>query len=587
MSNLKEKQEKQGSQQSADFFQELGQYMKPYRGRYALSVIISILSVACSISAYGFAGAVAAKLFSGASGWQSVLGLALGAVLCKLLSAVLLNASTWISHHAAYDTLQDIRTALSQKLLKLPLGYFEQHGSGRLKTMLVDHVEGMEKTLAHMLPELTADLLGPLCCIVFMFFVDWRLAAIVIVWIILGLSVTGGMMKNYEEKYSGQIAALKGMNQAIVEFVNGIEVIKNFGRADECYRKYQDSVYGHASYNVNWQKETQKYSSLGMAIAPFSLFPVLIGGLIFFRCGTLEASSLFLIVLLTFGIFVPLMSASGYFDQLAAMGTNAQQIKQVLDYPELKREDRDTPQDGSVSFRDVSFTYDGADHPALEHLSLTVPEGTMLALVGPSGSGKSTVAKLLAGFWDPQSGEICAGGHPICRYSQETLNKLIAYVDQETFLFDDTILNNIRLGCPGATDQQVMDCAAAAGCDAFIRALPQGYQTTAGAAGGRLSGGEKQRIAIARAMMKDAPILILDEATASSDPENEAAIQEALSAAASGKTLIVVAHRLATVAGAQQIAFLRDGKVEALGTHSQLLDSCEEYRRMWQLQEVR
>ena len=580
------KETKKAADKSPDFFQELGQFMKPYQGKYILSVFISILSVACSITAYGLAGAVAAKLFSGAAHWEEVLGLALGAVACKIFNALLLNVSTWISHHAAYHTLRDIRQALSEKLLKLPLGYFEQHGSGRIKTMLVDHVEGMEKTLAHMLPELTADLLGPLCCVIFMFFVDWRLALIVVVWIMLGLSVTGGMMKGYEEKYAGQIAALKSMNQSIVEFVNGIEVIKNFGRADACYQKYQDSVYGYAAYNINWQRDTQKYSSLGMAIAPFPLFPVLIFGLLFWARGSLTPAALFLMVLLTFGIFVPIMNASGYFDQLAGMGTNAKEIKDVLDYRELKRSGTAQPENGEIRFRDVTFTYDGAAQPALKNISLQIPQGSMLALVGPSGSGKSTIAKLLAGFWDPDSGEISLGNHPLGDCSQEDLNKMIAYVDQETFLFDDTIFNNIRLGCPDASDQQVMDCARSAGCDSFIRALPQGYETTAGAAGGRLSGGEKQRIAIARAMMKDAPILILDEATASADPENEAAIQEALSAATVGKTLIVVAHRLATVTQAQQIAFIKDGQIAALGTHQELLKVCEEYRRMWSLQEV-
>ena len=581
----KEKAPKPQSE-SADFFQELGCFMKPYQGKYTLSVLISILSVALGIGAYGLVGKIAALLFSPDPGLGAVAGLAAGAILCKVLSGIFLNTSTWISHKAAYHTLKDIRDALSQKLLKLPMGYFEVNGTGRLKAMLVDHVESMEKTLAHMLPELTANLLGPLCCVIFMFLVDWRLALCVILWIIAGFSVTFGMMNGYEEKYAGQIRALKGMNQAVVEFVNGIEVIKNFGRSDECYQKYQDAVYGYASYNVNWVKQTQIYTSLGMAIAPFTLFPVLIFGLLFYSQGSLTPASLFLILLLTFGIFGPLMNASSYFDQLAGMGTMAKEIKDVLTYPELKREGTETPEDGSVIFRDVTFSYGKTEKNALVNISFTVPQGTMLALTGPSGSGKSTIAKLIAGFWDAGSGEVMVGGHPISRYSQEALNSLIAYVDQETFLFDESIADNIRMGRPTATDEEVMACAKKAGCDDFIRALPQGYETTAGAAGGRLSGGEKQRIAIARAMMKDAPILILDEATASSDPENEASIQAALSAAARDKTLIVVAHRLATVVNAQQIAYVEGGRIQNIGTHDQLLEACEGYRQMWKLQEV-
>ena len=579
--------EKPQKQQSPSFFEELGCFMKPYRGKYAGSVVLSMLGVLCSIGADAFTGAVAAALFRADSGAETIFLLAAGAVGCKLLQALLLNTSTWISHTAAYGTLRDIRNAIAAKMMKLPLGYFEENGSGRLKTMLVDHIETMEKTLAHMLPEMTANLLGPALCMSWMFFIDWRLALCVLIWILLGFSVTGGMMVGYEEKFAGQIRALKSMNQAIVEYVGGIEVIKNFGRADECYRKYQDAVYGHAAYNCNWMKQTQKFSSLGMAIAPFSLFPVLIAGGIFYGNGTLDGATLVLMVLLTFDIFGPLMNAMNYFDQLAGMGVDAQEIKKVLDYPELKRGAEGPSAQSDVELRDVRFTYTGAQKPALDGVSVRIPQGSMLALVGPSGSGKSTVAKLIAGYWDAQEGTVSIGGKPVSAYSQEALNQMIAYVDQDTFLFDDTILNNIRMGNPEATDDEVMENARRAGCDAFIRALPQGYQTRAGSAGSRLSGGEKQRIAIARAMMKDAPILILDEATASSDPENEASIQNALSAAAAGKTLIVVAHRLATVTGAQQIAFIRDGKIQQIGTHEQLLWACPEYETMWKLQEAR
>lgn len=582
------KQEKKQKQPAApSFFGELGCFMKPYGGKYASSIVLSILAVGSNIAAYAFTGAVAAMLFKPSPEGSTALALAAAAALCKLLYTALLNVSTWISHKAAYGTLKDIRDAISRKLLKLPMGYFEINGSGRLKTMLADHIETMEKTLAHMLPELTANLLGPAVCMIWMFFIDWRLALCVLIWIMLGFSVTGGMMKGYEEKFAGQIQALKSMNQAVTEYVGGIEVIKNFGRADACYQKYQDAVYGHASYNVNWMKSTQKYASLGMAIAPFSLFPVLIAGLIFFGNGTLEASTLFLMVLLTLGIFGPLMNAMNYFDQLAGMGTNAKQIREVLDYPELKRGSTEKAENSSIRFESVDFSYPGADKKALDGVSLEVPQGSMLALVGPSGSGKSTIARLLAGFWDADRGTVAIGGHPISDYTQDALNAMIAYVDQETFLFDDTILNNIRLGCPQASDEAVMENARRAGCDAFIRALPQGYETTAGTAGGRLSGGEKQRIAIARAMMKDAPILILDEATASSDPENEASIQAALSAAAKDKTLIVVAHRLNTVVGANQIAYVENGQIQATGTHEELLERCPGYAKLWKLQEVR
>lgn len=575
--------------QSASFFKELGRFMKPYAGRYGLSVAISILGVTAKLASYALIGIIAGMLFSKNAVWEKIIVLAGAAVVCKLLDAVFLNVSTWISHKAAYFTLKDIRSTLTEKLMKLPMGYFEENGSGRLKTMLVDHIEGMEKTLAHMLPEMTSNLLVPLALMGGMFFIDWRLALCVFIWILIGFGVTCGMMKDYEEKYAGQIAADRTMNQAIVEYVGGIEVIKNFGRVDECYKKYEEAVYGHAAYNTNWQKETQVYTSLGMAIAPFSVFPVLIAGLIFFGNGTLEASTLFMMIILTFGIFGPLMNAMTYFDQLAQMGTNAKSIRDVLEYPELKRgnckEQCKNVKDANIEFSHVTFTYGKGSEPVLKDISLEVPAGTMLALVGPSGSGKSTIAKLLAGYWDAQDGEILIGGKNISEYSQEELNRQIAYVDQETFLFDESIMDNIRMGNPKATDEQVMEAARRGGCDGFIRALPDGYFTQAGSAGGRLSGGERQRIAIARAMMKDAPIMILDEATASSDPENEASIQKALSAAAKGKTLVVVAHRLSTIMYAEQIAFVKDGMIQNIGNHQQLLKNCPEYADMWALAE--
>ena len=566
------------------FFGELGGFMKPYGTQYGLSVAVGVAAVASGLAAYAFAGIIAGKLLSGNAEIRSLMIYAALAAVCKILNGVLINASTWISHHAAYHTLSDIRKALIEKLIRLPMGYFEENGSGRLKAMLTDHIEGMERTLAHMLPELTANLLAPAAMMIWSFFIDWRLALCILVWIIIGFSATGGMMKNYAEKYAGQIAAMKSMNQAVTEYVGGIEVIKNFGRADECYGKFKEAVYGHADYNINWQKETQIYSSLGMAVAPFSVFPVLITGVIFFNNGTLAPETLFMMILLSMGIFRPLMQAMSYFDRLAQMGTNAKEIKDILDRSELKRGDKEIS-GADIELSDVTFSYSGEKAPAADCISAKVPSGTMLALVGPSGSGKSTVAKLIAGYWDADSGKILIGGKSISEISQQSLNKNIAYVDQDTFLFDISIMENIRMGDPSASDDEVIKAAKAAGCDDFIRALPQGYMTTAGAAGGRLSGGERQRIAIARAMMKNAPIMILDEATASSDPENEASIQTALSAAARGRTLIVIAHRLSTVMNAEQIAYVKNGRIEAVETHAELLEKCPDYAKQWALSE--
>lgn len=581
---MRKENEKIQQNQSASFFKELGKFMKPYKCKYTASVIISIIGVACELAVFVFAGKLIGLIFDGKHSFKDLIPLVIAIAASKILRILLLNLSTWISHHAAYDTLHDIRSSIADKMLKLPLGYFETNGSGRLKTMLVDRIESIEVTLAHLLPEMIANLLIPISMIGMMFFIDWRLALCIFIWLFVGLLISCGMMIGYEKKYTEQIAAAKSMNQAVVEYIGGINVIKTFNQSDVSYQKYKNAVCHHAEYNVNWTKETQVFASFANSVAPYSIFPMLIMGLNFWNNDTIEASTLFFFMIVALGIYGPIIKATGFFDQVAQMGTTAKEIRKVLDYPELKRMNKASGKvDADIEFSDIEFSYEENGDKVLDGISLKVPSGTMLALVGASGSGKSTIAKLLAGYWDATSGEIRIGDNLISDYSQEELNHMIAYVDQETFLFDMNIMDNIRVGKPEASDEEVMRVAKLAGCDTFIRNLPDGYQTKAGEAGGKLSGGERQRIAIVRAMMKDAPIMILDEATASADPENETSIQNALSIASSGKTLVVVAHRLSTIVSAEQIAFIKNGKVQLTGTHDVLLRKCPEYAEMWNL----
>ena len=571
--------------EKVSFFKELGEYIKPHKVQFGISVLLSFLAVICGLASYGFIGVLCGKIFENDT-QISVLLLIIGiAALCKILNAVLLNISTGISHQAAYRTLKDIRIALSEKMMRLPLGFFERTGTGRLKTVIVDRVEEIEKTLAHFLPEMTANLCVPIGLTVWMFFIDYRLALCVLIWIIVGLSVSSGMMKDYNEKYAGQVAAGKNMNQAVVEYVGGIEVIKTFNQTQESYEKYSKAIEHHANYSVNWMKNSQIFASLSYSIAPVSIFGVLILGLVFYGNGSLDIGNLFLIMIISLGIFGPIAKASSYVDQLAQMGSIAKEIKEILDYPELKRKNQDEVLlDGyKIELNNISFSYDNADKLAIKNVSATIPEKSMFALVGASGGGKSTIAKLLAGYFDVCSGEIKIGGVKLTDFSAEQLNKIIAYVDQDTYLFEMSIMENIRIANPNASDNEVIDVCKKVGCHDFISKLPNGYETQAGAAGNRLSGGEKQRIAIARAMMKDAPIMILDEATASSDPENEGAIQEALTVSAQNKTLIVVAHKLQTIKNAEQIAFVEDGEITHSGTHENLLATCPRYKKLWNL----
>ena len=579
---------KEPKTEKTSFFKALGQYISPYRGQFALSIIVSLLAVLCGLAVYGVIGILCGKLSTGEKDLALLLPLIGMAGLCKILNAVLLNVSTCISHKAAFKTLRDIRLALSHKLMRLPLGYFEKKGSGRLKTILVDRVEEVEKTLAHFLPEMTANLCVPVGLIIWMFFIDFRLALCVLLWIIIGLAASSGMMKDYDKKFAGQIAAGKNMNQAVVEYVGGIEVIKTFNQTEASYEKYANAVKHHASYSVDWMKSTQIYSSLSYSIAPVSIFGVLIFGLIFYGNGTLEPSVLFLFMIISLGIFGPISKASSYMDQLASMGVVAGEIKDILNAPELERSEQAAPTFSSfdIMLDHITFSYEKGTKPAVKNVSATIAQNTMFALVGPSGSGKSTIAKLLAGYWDTDHWVITIGGIPIKEMSIEQLNSLIAYVDQDTYLYEMNIMENIRIACPKATDEEVIKACKKTGCHDFISKLPNGYFTQAGVAGNRLSGGEKQRIAIARAMMKDAPIMILDEATASSDPENEVAIQEALAAVSKNKTLIVVAHKLKTIMNADKIAFVENGQILCSGTHEAMLKSCMGYKKLWDISNV-
>lgn len=541
-----------------------------------------MLGVLCNMLSYAAVGNIAGRIFSGEKEFSEVAGEVVLAAVLKILYGILINISTWVSHRAAFNTLRDIRLALTDKMLKLPLGYFEENGTGRLKTTIVDRVESVEKTLAHLLPEMTANILIPLIMIVWSFIIDWRVSLCMLIWFVIGLCLSGGMMKDFEERFKSFTEAERNMNQAIVEYVGGIEVIKNFNRTASSFGKLEKAIKGHTENSLNWQKETLLYSTLTLAVTPYSVFPVLISGFIFVHGGSLEPSSLFMLILLALGIFSPVYKAMSYTDSFASMGTVAKEIREVLDSKELARGDGRISGKPDIALEKVCFSYTEDSPAVLNDVSLKIASGTMLALVGASGSGKSTIAKLIAGYWDKSSGRILIDGRDITEYSQEELNRFIAYVDQETFLYNTSIMENIRVGRPDASDEEVIEAAKAAGCDDFIRALPDGYQTQAGSAGEMLSGGERQRIAIVRAMIKNAPVMIMDEATSSSDPENEAAIQQALSVSAKGRTLIIVAHRLNTIVHADNIAVVDSGRVIAQGTHEELLEDCAEYRRMWQ-----
>ena len=555
---------------------------KPYHGKFIGSIILAVLGVACQMVPYFCVAHIVTMMLSGEQNFSRYVTAGIIA-LCGYFGKVLFSClSTTISHTATYYTLRDLRENITEKLARVPMGTILDTPSGQYKTTIVDRVEGMEPTFAHLIPEMTANVLVPIVIVVYLLILDWRMALLSLVTLVVGLAVMSAGMKNYPVKWEGAVKAGKQMADAIVEYIGGIEVVKAFSQSAGSYKKYSDSVNYNANYYVDWMRENQKTMSAYNAILPSVLICVLPCGFAFWLSGSLELSTFLSIVIFSLGLIGPIIAAFTFTDDLAVLGTNVEEISQLLNAEELNH--KETPiklEDTGISLKSVSFSYDGTTE-VLHDVNLTIHPGTMTALVGPSGSGKSTVAKLIAGCWDVTSGSITLGGHELKDIPLSEIADQISYVSQDNYLFNRSIRENIRMGRPDATDAEVEQAAKQSGCDAFIRKLDNGYDTVVGSAGSHLSGGERQRIAIARAMLKNAPVVILDEATAYIDPENEALVQKAISALTVGKTLIVIAHRLSTIVGADNIVVVKDGTIHAQGTHEKLLETCPLYRDMWQ-----
>ncbi len=550
--------------------------------QYVRSIILAVIGVAAGMLPYFAVARMLIALLGGVEDPAYYGRWCLIAAVGYLLKVLFSIWSTSVSHTATYKTLREIRKTLISKLSRLPMGDILDTPAGKLKDMIVDRVEGLETTLAHMVPEMTANLLIPICLLVYLFVLDWRMALVSLITLPVGMAFVSVMARTYPAKYEGSVQVSRQMTNAVVEYIGGIEVIKAFNQNAKSYQRYTDAVNADAAYFYNWMKSCQWPMSAYTAICPATLLTVLPIGFLFYANGSLSTPDLITVIVLSLGIIGPILAVSNYVDSLAILGTVMSDIGSLLDKPELVRPVKEVEcKDSTVELRDVTFSYAANGKEILHGIDLTIRPGSVTALVGPSGSGKSTIAKLIAGFWDVSGGSILLGGQDLRNIPQRQLAGMIAYVAQDNYLFDDTIRENIRMGRRGATDANVENVARAAGCHDFIMGLEHGYDTVVGGAGGHLSGGERQRIAIARAMLKDAPIVILDEATAYLDPENEAGVQSAIGRLVAGKTLIVIAHRLSTVTNSDQIVVVKDGRIEASGTHEELLSRSKLYQQMW------
>ena len=558
-------------------------FAAPCRGKMAASVVLAILSVAGGFVPYLGVYQIIRLFLERQANWEGILfwcGVCLAGYAVKVAGYAL---STMLAHVSAYTILEGLRLQAADRLMGAPLGEVDSRPIGAMKSTIVDRIEDIEPPLAHMIPELSSNILLPLVVVVAMFAIDWRMGLALLVTIPVALIPMAFGMRTYNKNYAAYMAANAHVNSVIVEYVEGIQVVKAFSQGERSYQKFANAVRSFRDFTMDWFRCTWASMNLCLSILPTTLLGTLPAGIALYQAGVLDPAQVTLCLMMALGIVTPLMSATAFINSMKSMQFAVKDTRELLDLPQLSQSEQDAPLEGcSIQLKDVSFSYGGSDgKDVLHHLDLTIPQGKFTALVGPSGGGKSTIARLAARFWDVTGGSITLGGRDIRALPLKQLSREISFVTQDNFLFDCSLRENIRLGRPGASDEEVFAAAKAAQCDEFIGRLEHGWDTAAGDAGKQLSGGERQRIAIARAILKDAPIVILDEATAFTDPENEDKIQRSIMALSKGKTLLVIAHRLSTIQNADQIVVLEKGQIVDRGVQSELLSHCPLYQALW------
>ena len=549
-----------------------------------MPVVLSVLSIALGLVPFYYMYKVICLIVAGTATTVLIVKWCLLSLAAYAVKILLFSLSTGASHSMAYTILEGLRLRLADRFLHAPLGNVEDHSIGEIKSMMVDKIENLEPPLAHMIPEGAGHIVLPIVSIAALAVIDWRLALASLVtfplsFVCMGLTfkISGKNFVKYDESASY-------MNSTIVEYIEGIEVIKAFGRAGVSYEKYAGAITDFRTFVVKWLSSTFATMKLSFALFPSTLIGTLPVALALANGGAITAPQAALAVMLSISMVGSLAKLEVFSENMRQVKFTVENLEEFLEMPELPEPaERAEVAHTDVELKKVRFSYTGDEKDEVLHgVDLKLPEGSFTALVGPSGGGKSTVAKLIARFWDVTSGSITIGGVNVKDMPLSQLSEYVSFVTQDNFLFACSLLENIRLGNPNASDEEVKAAARAAQCEEFISKLPQGYDTPAGEAGKRLSGGEKQRIAIARMMLKNAPIVILDEATAFTDPENEDKIQQSIAALTRGKTLLVIAHRLSAIRNADNIVVLKNGAILAQGTQEELLRSCPLYHDMWQ-----
>ena len=568
------------------------EYAGSHKKTIHLASFIMLLSVIMGVVPFLFAYQIINPLILGQNlEFTRLVILLAGILICLVLQALLGGLGLNMSHKAAYNTLFGLRTSLQKKMENLPLGAIEEKGTGAIKKMFVDDIGSLEVLLAHSLPEGIANLIVPVMVYIAMFFVDWRLALMSLASIPLSIVAMMIMYSAGMKKMGPYYMASGKMNNTIIEYVNGMEVVKVFNKQTESYKRFSKDVGDYRDYALAWYKTAWPWMALYSALLPCTIILTLPLGGYFAYMGYVSLSDLILVLCLSLSIGLPLLKALGFLPTMPQLNYKISALEDALNIEPLKQgENKFKGIDHTISYDNVTFGYqlskmgeNGQPETyiknVIHNVSFTAKVGEKTAIVGESGSGKSTLAKLLIHYYDVLEGSISIGGQNLQDMSLKALNKEISYVSQDQYLFNTSLLENIRIGNLSATDEEVIEAAKKAQCMEFLDKLPNGIYSLAGEAGKMLSGGERQRISLARAILKNAPIVVLDEATAYADPENEEKMEAAIRELVKGKTLIVIAHKLPAIVDADQILVMNHGRLVANGKHNDLLESSADYRK--------
>lgn len=555
--------------------------LKEHKGKVSASVIFAIIGVGLGVIPYFSVASIINNLVEKNTGISNYVPYIL-AVLVGFLGSILFHEiSTIMSHNLAYRIIEDRRKLLADKLSRISMGEVEKKSSGQWSQFMVETLDKMEKPIAHVIPEVIANILIPIVLVVIIFILDWRIGIANLLTVPLGFLFSMLMMRDYEKKSKRYHDASKAMNTTMVEYVNGIKVIKAFNKSASSFGKFKETVNENKRAMLDWYLSVCFSMTAGMETIPATMIFVLPTSLYLFMKGSIEIGILVMCILLSYASYKPLIKAMSHMETIANIKVILGEIKTVMEIPDLER-GTEIKSVGShdLEFKNVTFAYDGSND-VLNGISFKAAENQLTAIVGDSGGGKSTIAKLIAGFWNVGSGEILIGKNNINDMPLKQNMELVTYVSQENFLFNKTVLENLKMAKEDATMDEIQKACEKASCHDFIMSLPNGYETVVGEGGANLSGGEKQRIAIARSFLKNSPIVLLDEATAYSDPDNEAVIQESIGNLIKNKTVIMIAHRLSTIVNANKIVVVDRGKIIEQGNHKELLELNGKYKDMW------